>query len=77
MDTIKMAVWLSRIVRWGLGIYFMVWAYQHEDAKILYLIGGILFITGFLKPRGCIAGACFTDVASTKNNSTITYEEVR
>ena len=77
MDTIKMAVWLSRIIRWGLGIYFIIWAYQHEDAKILYVVGGILFITGFLKPQRCIGGACFIDTVPKKENSSISYEEVK
>ncbi len=51
-------IWLHRIIRFGLGITFIVIAFQYEDAWPLYVFGGLLFITGFLRPRRCIDDKC-------------------
>ncbi len=51
-------IWLHRFLRFGLGAAFLTIATQYEDAWPLYIFGGILFITGFLRPRRCIDDQC-------------------
>lgn len=53
-------IWISRLVRWGLGMLFIVasLAYFGIDALPLALFGVVIFITGFLNPKRCIDNSC-------------------
>ncbi|MBC6490242.1 hypothetical protein ACFSQD_07965 [Flavihumibacter stibioxidans] len=51
-------VWLHRIIRFGLGSVFIGVATQFDDAWPLYIFGGVMFISGFIRPRRCIDDKC-------------------
>ncbi len=51
-------VWFHRILRFGLGALFIGIAFFYKDAWPLYIFGGIIFITGFIRPRRCIDDQC-------------------
>lgn len=51
-------VWLHRIIRFGLGGAFIAVATQFEDTWPLYIFGGVMVITGFIRPRRCIDDKC-------------------
>lgn len=57
-NEISIANWVSRILRWALGIIFVWMAYSFEDAEVLYFLGAVVFATGFLKPKRCTDGSC-------------------
>ncbi len=57
----KRAIWFSSILRWSLGLLFIVMGYIHskeEDAWVIRLFGLIILITGFIRPRCCIDDNC-------------------
>ncbi|HRO47877.1 YgaP-like transmembrane domain [Agriterribacter sp.] len=56
----KNVIWFSRLLRWGLGIAFMVtgFLYYKEGGWPALLFGVLLFVTGFLRPKRCIAESC-------------------
>ena len=57
----KVAIWFSRILRWTLGLLFIVVGfYYHDDSGswIIMLFGAIFIFTGFLRPRRCIDDKC-------------------
>jgi hypothetical protein len=56
--TESLAIWLSRLLRFGLGLLMLWLAYSYDDAQILYFVGAVVFATGFIRPRRCIDGAC-------------------
>jgi hypothetical protein len=58
MTTAIIATWLSRFLRFGLGLLLLWLAYSYDDAQILYFVGAVVFATGFIKPHRCIDGAC-------------------
>jgi hypothetical protein len=58
IKTESIAIWLSRFLRFGLGLLLLWLAYSYDDAQILYFVGALVFATGFIKPRRCIDGAC-------------------
>lgn len=49
-------VWFSRILRWSLGLLFIgAGIYYFKDgAWPALLVGGVLLVTGFLRPRRCL-----------------------
>ncbi|MBS1917709.1 MAG: hypothetical protein JST87_15670 [Bacteroidetes bacterium] len=49
---IDWALWLSRVLRWGLGSV-MIWLGLNNGEWITAIFGLLLFLTGFLKPRRC------------------------
>ncbi|HTN06847.1 DUF2892 domain-containing protein [Agriterribacter sp.] len=56
----KNVIWFSRLLRWGLGIVFIVtgYLYYSEGGWPALLFGVILFATGFLRPKRCLDGTC-------------------
>lgn len=56
----KTIIWFNRLVRWGLGSFFIIAGIVNFDkgAWPAILFGGLIFITGFFKPRNCIQGGC-------------------
>jgi hypothetical protein len=58
VKTETLAIWLSRFLRFALGLLMLWLAYSYDDAQILYFVGALIFATGFLKPKRCIDGAC-------------------
>jgi len=57
----KLAIWFSSILRWSLGLSFMVMGYIHskDDGDWATLAFGlIIFITGFIRPKCCIHDNC-------------------
>lgn len=56
----KNVVWLSRLLRWGLGVFFIIvgFIYYTAGGWPAILFGAIFFITGFFRPKRCIDGSC-------------------
>jgi hypothetical protein len=52
----KRLVWFSRILRWSLGLLFIGTGiyYFDEGAWPALLVGGVLFVTGFFRPKRCL-----------------------
>ncbi|GAA0546374.1 hypothetical protein [Chitinophaga japonensis] len=51
-------IWITRLVRWGMGIA-IIWAGGgFEGAWPALVFGGALIITGFFRPRGCLGESC-------------------
>ena len=49
-------VWFSRILRWSLGALFIgagIYYYQ-DGAWPAILLGAVLVVTGFLRPKRCL-----------------------
>jgi hypothetical protein len=57
----RLALWLSRTIRWALGLVLLWLAYTYDEAQILYLVGAVVFATGFLRPRRCTSDHCNID----------------
>jgi hypothetical protein len=61
-DTIetKRLVWFSRILRWGMGSLFIGAGiyYFNDGAWPALLFGGVLFATGFFRPKRCLEEGC-------------------
>jgi len=57
-NTVQIANWVSRIIRWALGLIFLWIAWFYEDAKVLYFFGAVIFISGFFKPKRCTSDSC-------------------
>jgi hypothetical protein len=58
---VKLAIWFSSILRWtlGLGFWGIGWVYHKEEYSwVLFVFGLLLFATGFIRPRRCIADKC-------------------
>jgi hypothetical protein len=58
--TDKGLVWLSRSLRWGIGTIFIATGlvYFKEGGWPALLFGGLMFITGFFRPRRCMDDQC-------------------
>jgi hypothetical protein len=57
----KLAIWFSSILRWLLGLVFMVMGYFHsgdESTWAILTFGLIIFATGFIRPKRCIDDHC-------------------
>ncbi len=57
----KLAIWFSSILRWSLGLLFMVMGYiysKDESAWVTMVFGLIIFATGFIRPKRCIDDHC-------------------
>jgi len=57
----KLAIWFSSILRWSLGLLFMVMGYinlKDESAWVILVFGLIIFATGFIRPKRCIDDNC-------------------
>lgn len=56
----KNIVCFSRLLRWGLGILFMIIGliYYEEGGWPAILFGVIFFATGFLRPKRCLENSC-------------------
>ena len=44
----------SRVLRWSLGALFIWVGWHFEGAWPAYIFGGILFVTGFFRPKRCL-----------------------
>ena len=53
------AVWFSRLLRWALGVFFMIvgFIYYSAGGWPAILFGAVYFITGFFRPKRCIDGS--------------------
>lgn len=49
-------IWFSRLLRWTLGLLFIgVGIYYYKDgAWPAILLGAVLVVTGFFRPRRCL-----------------------
>jgi hypothetical protein len=57
----KIAIWFSSILRWFLGLLFMIMGFTHfkDDRDWLVMVFGlIIFVTGFFRPKCCIGSNC-------------------
>ncbi|HSC36896.1 MAG TPA: hypothetical protein VLD19_03455 [Chitinophagaceae bacterium] len=59
-----MIIWVSKILRWSLGVLFIVWGILADHDWYTISFGCIILATGFLKPRRCIDENC--DIPSRK-----------
>jgi hypothetical protein len=52
----KLVTWFSRLLRWGLGVAFILTGILYEDKANwpVILFGVLLVVTGFFKPKRCI-----------------------
>jgi hypothetical protein len=52
----KWVIGLSRYLRWGLGIGFFIFGIKtfSEGGWAALLIGTVLIVTGFLRPKRCL-----------------------
>ncbi len=57
-NTVQIANWVSRILRWALGLGFLWLAFSYDDAQVLYFFGAVVFISGFFKPKRCTSNSC-------------------
>ncbi len=71
-------VWFSRILRWVLGITFMVTGllYYAEGGWPAILFGAAFFTSGFFRPRQCLHETCGLPVTAppVKENNTQTKQ---
>ncbi|OJY82418.1 MAG: hypothetical protein BGP13_22370 [Sphingobacteriales bacterium 40-81] len=58
--SIRLTIWISRLVRWGLGGLFMAIGilYFNKDGWPAILFGAAMIITGFFRPKRCIGDSC-------------------
>jgi len=57
----KIAVWFSRIIRWGFGMLFIGGGiyYYDQGGWAAILFGAVFFATGFFRPKRCLEeGGC-------------------
>lgn len=57
----KLAIWFSSILRWFLGLLFMIMGYTNsrDDRDwVVMIFGLIIFVTGFIRPKCCINDNC-------------------
>jgi hypothetical protein len=57
----KRAIWFSCILRWCLGLLFIIMGYFNsgeEYAWVVVVFGLIIFATGFIRPKRCIEDNC-------------------
>ncbi|ULQ50610.1 hypothetical protein [Flavihumibacter fluvii] len=60
-------IWLHRIIRISGGLGFIAIATQFEGSWPLYIFGGIMLVTAFIRPKRCY-GEC-------EINTTISYAD--
>lgn len=56
----KTIVWFSRLLRWGLGVFFIatgIFFYKSGGWPAI-LFGALIFITGFFRPVRCLDDSC-------------------
>lgn len=65
--TQKQIIWFNRMLRWMLGIFFMIpgFMYYEKGAWPAIAFGALIFITGFFKPVRCINDTCNTNASSS------------
>lgn len=51
-------IFASRMVRWAIGLAFIYFGDGWKGEWPALIVGVIFFVSGFLKPRGCVDGAC-------------------
>jgi len=51
-------IWLSRLLRWGLGALFIILGIRERYDWYTIVFGIIILLTGFLQPRRCINDRC-------------------
>jgi hypothetical protein len=58
--SIRLTIWASRILRWGLGGLFVAIgiAYYNQDGWPAIIFGAVMIITGFFRPKRCIDDGC-------------------
>lgn len=57
----KIAVWFSRIIRWGFGMLFIGGGiyYYDQGGWPAIIFGAVFFVTGFFRPKRCLEeGSC-------------------
>ena len=57
----KLAIWFSSILRWSLGLVFIVMGFSQskdDSAWATIIFGMIIFVTGFFRPKCCINDNC-------------------
>jgi len=67
----KLAIWFSRILRWSLGLVFIVMGCNHgkdESDWAIIIFGLIIFVTGFFRPKCCINDNCVSKTIHNTNN---------
>lgn len=72
----QIVIWFSSLLRWSLGaaaIYFG-YAFRAEGAWPAIILGVILVITGFLRPKRCLEDGC---TSSNNSNNSSTDQEIQ
>jgi hypothetical protein len=56
----KTVIWFSRLLRWGLGVFFMATGIYFYDSGgwPAIIFGAVLFVTGFFRPVRCLDDTC-------------------
>jgi hypothetical protein len=59
-NTDKLAIWFSSILRWILGLVFVITGYNYREdgGWILMIFGIVIVVSGFFRPRRCIDDGC-------------------
>lgn len=72
----QIVIWFSSLLRWALGaaaIYFG-YAFRTEGAWPAMILGAILIITGFFRPKRCLEDGC---TPSNESNNTGSKQEIQ
>jgi hypothetical protein len=58
--SVQIIVWFSRILRWFLGIFFIIIGivYYKDGTWPAIFIGAVLMVTGFFRPKRCLDESC-------------------
>lgn len=64
----KIVTWFSRLLRWGLGGFFLVSGivYYGKGAWPAIVFGAVILVSGFFRPRRCIGDCTFTPPSPRK-----------
>ena len=57
----KLAIWFSSILRWSLGLVFIVMGFNQpkdDSTWAIIIFGVIILVTGFFRPKCCISDNC-------------------
>jgi hypothetical protein len=59
--SIKLSIWFNSILRWSLGLLLggIGWLYAEAEGRwVLFFFSLVLIVTGFFRPRKCLADNC-------------------
>ena len=59
----KVVLWINRIVRWSFGGILLFYGLTNQDESrwVGIVIGTVVVITGFIRPKRCLEEKCSID----------------